>query len=169
MATKTRMQGVRAKRHARRLAQDSLRRAGTLKAVGQAMRPPRTESTVGHYVTDRTHPDLKRAFELLVGLAGAEDVSARPFAEAALEAVELADIVRAETETLVERAIYLRRSEHTLEAAENESGQLGCPAYPAALRREAHAQLELASILEELAYRGVDFYAAEKALLEAVA
>jgi len=152
------MERVRAKRHARRLAQQSLRRAGTLKAVGRAMTPSRRESTVGHYVTDRTHPDLARAFELLIGLCDAEDVSARTFAEAVTELVELRDIVQADTETLIERGLVLMSRENELGYVEDLRSLTG-HGHSEALRRVASASAELAAIIGELCYRGKDLHA----------
>jgi len=67
--------------------------------------------------------------------------------------LEDADVVTA-------RGLYLLGRECDLEAAENRAGLVG-RGHAAALRAEA-AQVELAGIIDELDYRGVDLHAAAR-------
>ena len=151
-------QGWRRKGHATALAQRAIRDAGPRRAVAAAL--GRSESTVSHEARTpgRAHPDLQRAFELLLALSAHPGVSARAFAEAAAEVVELRELVAAETKALVERGLYLLDREDDLECAENRTAKRGGD-YAGALRAEGWAQIELAQIIDELAPRGVDLMA----------
>lgn len=143
------------RRHAERLAKRSLREAGTRRAVARAVGRP--ESTVRHETTSRANPELAKALELTIVLNGHPGTSGRPIVEAMLEAVELSDIVTAEDATLVERGLYLLDHEDQLEASENRAARAGASArYADALRSEASVQMELAAIIDELAYRRID-------------
>ena len=150
----TRKRLVRTKRHAGRLARGALKGAGTQAAVARAI--GKKPGTIGHYLTDRPHPVLVEAFELLVALNGTPGVSAQAFAEAAQELVELSDIVTAETPTLTERCLYLLEWENECGAREDQAAMIGKGEHAKWLRVVASASAELASLLDELRYRGVD-------------
>lgn len=144
----TRRRIATAQRHSIRLAQEALRGAGTRRDVARAL--GRSESTVSHECTTRAHPELARAFEVAILLNGHRGTSARALLESMAEAIELSEIATAETETLVERGLFLMDKEDRLEAAENLAAKSGVD-YARALRAEASAQNELAAIIDELA------------------
>jgi hypothetical protein len=147
---------ARARRHAQRLGRTAIRDAGTRTDVARAL--GRSRSTVSHEATTRSHPELAKALEITILLNGSRGTSARALSEAMAEAVELSDIVTAEDATLITRGCYLLDREDLLEANENRAAKTGA-GYSEALRAEASAQMELAAILDELDYRGVDLLA----------
>lgn len=157
---KTRKRLGRTERHARRLARRSLREAGPLADLSRAT--GRAVGTLGHDITDRMHPDLVRAYRILLNLNGHPGVNGRPFAECVTEAVELSDIVVAEDATLLARGLHLLDREDQLEALENAAAKSGV-GYAEALRAEASAQMELAAIIDELTYRGIDLLGVHRA------
>ena len=151
---KTRKRKVRIKRHAERFARDVIRRAGKQADVGRAI--DKRPGTLGHYCTDRPHPVLVEAFEVLIQLNGTPGVSAQAFAEAASELVELSDIVTADTPVLIERALYLLEWENEVGWREDQASMVGKGEHAKWLRVVASASSELASLLDELRYREVD-------------
>jgi len=147
----------RAERHAHRLSARALKGAGKLRSVGSALGVH--PSRVGHWRTDQAHPVLVPAFGVMCMLNAAKDATARSFADAAMEAVELREIIGAETDVILRRGTYLLLEwEHELEARENRAALMG-PGHSEALRAEASAQIELATTIEELAARGLDLHA----------
>jgi len=149
----------RVERHAHRLAADAVRGAGKLRPVGRALGVH--PSRVGHWRTDTAHPALAQAFGLLCLLNAGAETTARAFADACAEAVELREIIGADTDVVTARGIYLLGRECDLEAAENRAGLVG-RGHADALRAEASAQVELAGIIDELDYRGLDLHAAAR-------
>lgn len=154
MTTKTRHRRVR---HAEQLARRSLKEAGSRRDVAGAL--GRSESTVSHEVTDRSHPTLTAAFDVFLQLNQYPGVSGRAFAEAAMEAVELRDIIEAETEVLVERGLYLMDAENNSDAVEDRASMVGPLEHAEALRVHASKAMYLAMILDALRYRNIDLHA----------
>lgn len=152
----TRRTEHRRERHATRLARRSIGEAGGPTKVGKAL--GRSTSATCHDAKDREHPDLRAAFDLLVRLNAHPEVSGRAFAEAVQEAVELAEIVHAEDGVLIERGVWLLEEENARDAREDSDSLLGPAAHAEALRRHASVAAELASILDELAFRGIDLH-----------
>lgn len=138
--------------HAGRLARRALAQypRGARRRVAETLGV--SPSRLSHLVTDDVHPVLHDAFRLLLDVRAVDDATAQGFAQAVQDAVELRPIIEAPTQVLVERRDHLVDVEHDLEAAENRAALTGT-GYPAALRREAHAQLELANILDEIEAR----------------
>lgn len=150
----------RTTRHAERLARRSLADAGSRRRVAQAL--GRSESTISHEVTDRSHPTIRAAFELLLSLDGEPGVNAVAFAEAAAEVVELSEVVNAASETLIERGIHLLGQENELGFREDMAALTG-DGHAEALRRVARASAALARIIDELELRDIDLHALYRA------
>ena len=153
---KTRLRRLRTERHAHRLARDVLRHAGKQEAVGHAI--GRSAGTLAHYCTDRPHPMLVKAFEVLIQLNGTPGVNAQAFAEAASELVELSDIVMAEDDTLIDRALYLLAWENEAGFREDQASMVSEEDHAEWLRKVGSASNELASLLDELRYRGIEVH-----------
>lgn len=152
---KTRQRLARSKRHSEQLARRALKEAGTRRAVSRAL--GRSESTISHEVTDRFHPDLAKAFTVLLNLIGYPGVDGRAFAEACAEAVELSGIILADDEVLIDRGLFLLEAENRIGYAEDIASLSG-HGHAEALRKVASASAELASIIDEMAYRNVDLH-----------
>lgn len=148
---------TRAARHSTRLAQQSIAEAGSRTAVARVTGRDRT--TVSHECTTRAHPVLAAAFDFLVGLADSDEVTARAFAEAVAEAVELREIITADTDKLLERGLYLLEWENVLDAREDVAALVGTAMHSPALRTWARAASELAQIEDELGLRRIDLHA----------
>lgn len=146
---------TRVGQHADRLGRWALRNAGPLRAVASAIR--KEKSTVGHYVTDKVHPTLRPALGVLLNLLGNPGVNGRACVDAFNEALELSDIILEETPRLIERGLFLMRWENELGFREDVASLSGC-GHSEALRRVASASNELAQIIDELQYRGVDLH-----------
>lgn len=147
----------RRSRHATRLARESIAHAGTPTNVGKAL--DRATSTVCHEAKDRENPVLRDAFALLVRLNAHPDVSGRAFAERVTEAVDLAEITEADTDTLIARGLWLMPEENASDSVEDNASYLDPHTHAEALRKHASIASELAAILDELDYRGVNLHA----------
>lgn len=154
-------------RTARGAAQGALRGAArnpgvTYAEVGTRLTPPKSGSAIAHDVTDRVHPELHESFRILIGLCGSVDgVSARAYAELALETVDFRELVaERDPEKLIARGCYLWAARHELNSAETKAGELGSPCFPEKSRAEGWAQVELAQIYELLRdIWGIDLHA----------
>lgn len=157
----TRRQERRRTRHGTKLARRAIGEAGHPKKVGEALGV--TRSAACHWKSDRVHPALREAFEVLLRLDAYPEVSGRAFAEAAAEAVELSEIVHADTEVLLPRGLYLMAYENETDKIEDDATVIGPEAHAEALRKHGSAVMELASILDELLFRGIDLHAEYRA------
>lgn len=153
----TRRTERRRERHARRLNQQAIRGAGSPTKVGDALDVTRT--AVCHWTSDRVHPALREAFGVLLRLDAHPDVSGRAFGEAVNEAVELSEIVHASDEVLVARGLYLLAHEDSTCMEEDQAAMVGPEAHAAALRKHGVVVMELATIMDELLYRGINLHA----------
>lgn len=143
----------RARKHAERGARRAIRGAGSRRDVARALK--RSESTVSHEATSRSHPELTRALEMAMLLNGGRDTTARALAQEMMEAVDLSEVILEDTDRLTARGLYLLDREDLLEADENRASRSGV-GYSDALRAEGWAQIELAGIHDELLERNVD-------------
>ena len=144
----TRKRQRRVERHARRLAQESLAAAGSRTNVGKAL--GRSRSTISHEVTTRGHPVLEEAFGVLLNLLAHPGVCGRAFVDRAAEALELNDILDADTETLVARGLWLVEHENHFDALEDLASIKTAAEHMEACARHGAALLELRAIEAEL-------------------
>lgn len=135
-------------RHADRLARHALAEAGPRNRVALAL--GKSESTISHEVTDRVNPELRDAFRIFLNLNGHPGVSGRAFADAVNEAIELSEIVLADTDTLLARGVHLLSQKAGLVIGEIEASHTG-DGHSAVLRKLGSVLLELAAITDELA------------------
>lgn len=154
---------------ARRLSQDALRGAGTLRQTGEAMTPPRAEGTVGNYVTRTDCPELRGLFRILVGLEPwnegkvaeglrvfrdlntSPEVTARALVEALDEAVLVGELVEADPRILVDRLRYLMGERHRWNMEETAAVERGdLEAFRRAATLEAEGQHEADRIIDVL-------------------
>lgn len=157
----TRRRERRRTRHSTKLARRSIGEAGSPTQVGKAL--DRSPSTVCHEAKDREHPALRDAFAVLVRLDAYPGVSGRAFVEACAEAVELSEIVHAEDATLIERGVWLLDEENRRDGEEDSDALVGPERHAEALRRWVSIASELAAILDELVFRGIDLHAEYRA------
>lgn len=156
MDTKTRKRRDRLQRHGERLARYSLAAAGRRSDVARALE--KSLSTISHEVSDRCNPDLAKAFTVFLSLATRPGTSAAAFAQAVLEAQELVDVISAETETLIERGLFLLEEENRRDAVEDIASLRGSREHAEALRAHGAVVLELPGIIDELLLRNVDLH-----------
>lgn len=145
--TEARMRLIREERYVTRLARQAVEGSGTRRAV--ARRWGRKETTISSYATRTMCPEFRDALRLLYQLAtgsASDQTTARGFALAAQEAVQMAELDAADIETLKDRGVYLMDREPVLEAEENRSVLLSREAWRNALRAEAEAQIEMVDI-----------------------
>lgn len=133
---------LKARWHARRLAQDAIAGAGSRKSVAEAT--GRSESTVSSDVTERYHP---KAYELLVALIESPGTTGRAFAEACLEAVELHEVFSASQEVLVNRGLFLIPESHRADLEKGEARLMGPVEWAVALQKSRDVDGELAIIV----------------------
>lgn len=145
------------KRHARRLAMEALDRAGSRTAVARALGVAR--ATISHECTSRPNRTLEGFFDLFLNVNACPDAAARAIADAVNEALEVRDIISADTETLVERGVYLVEQENRLDALEDTASLRSTLSHAAAGKTHASALFELAAIEHELLVRRVDLLA----------
>lgn len=148
----------RSARHLERRSRHAIRWAGPRTAVAKAL--GKSLSAVSHEANDRANPDV---LVLLKALTECTETTARSFAEAVAEVVELREIIEARDAVLIERGLYLMDRENESCAHEDRAALLGVTEHAESLRRHGSDVLELASILDELAFRGVDLHALYRA------
>lgn len=145
------------KRHARRLAMEALDRAGSRTAVAGALGVART--TISHECTSRPNRTLEAFFDLFLNVNTCPDTTARAIADAVNEALEVRELMGADTATLIERGVYLVEQENRLDAIEDTASLRSTTSHAAAGKAHGSALFELAAIEHELLARRVDLLA----------
>lgn len=146
----------RTRRHAERLGVRALRGTGKIRDVADVL--GRSPGRAGHNMKDEAHPTVRDFVSLVLTMSGSSAIRLRPVLEALEEAVELNDILRAPTATLIDRGLYLLDHENDVGAHEDRLSMVGA-GHSDALREVAEVSRELAAIIDELAARAVDLHA----------
>lgn len=143
---------LKARWHARRLAQEAIGGAGRRKDVADAT--GRSESTVSSDVTERYHPE---AFDLLLNLIESPGTTGRAFAERCIEAVELHEILNSSREVLIERGLFLMPTENRADSEEDDASLMGPVRWAVSLQKVRDVSGELAIVVLVLWHHfGVD-------------
>ena len=156
MPTKTRKRLARS-RVAHGLLRYAVSRSGKQKHVADELNVSRAR--LSHWLTDEPDNPLTRLIVSVMDLAESDEATAREFSEAITRAVIASELWTASTETLLDRARYLRGRVNVLGYQEVDVGQqyfLGMASgeqYADAQRDEGHAQFELADIRDVLRAR----------------
>jgi hypothetical protein len=144
-------------RYSSGLAKRALSDAGPRVHVARIL--GRAESTIRNECTTRENNAIRSALDIVLRLVVGAGASARAFAEAVLEAVDVGELLLAETETLIARGLYLLPEENRRDALEDDMSLVGAALHADALRAHRDAAGELASIIDVLLLRGVDLHA----------
>lgn len=127
-----------------RLARKSIKGAGPLDAVARAL--GRNRYTISRQRTERWNPQLKDAYQVAVAMNGHPGVSIEALDEATTELRHFSDVIMAEPDDLVRRALYLMGARHQWNLDETVAAETGGTDFEDKLEREGHGQIELAAI-----------------------